>query len=220
MRESNALELQQSALAKMSRVGVMAALPATFKVRFSACFASVDANPSAVYLNLPLAEEHGAICFSGRDAEGEEYCRLTLSEDLIDELLGAISAIDDTHVHQRAREPVKRLKSSFVLGANLEKGIDIPTPNNSTPIVISASVGDPPKKEVFYEIVRNPKDKKKPWNQYKNGLVLVLSDDVAAGDKPEGDAPVQEEAAAEAVLAETATEQQPAEEVQRAGAQG
>lgn len=178
LRESHALELQQRVLAAMGRVGLIAQMPATFPVGLSAY--SFDAAGVAQRVSLPKADREGGVCYTGRDADGDENSRLVLTEPVIDELLTAIGGIAEDAVNQRARETLKRLKASTSLATDLQRGLKAPASNKSTFLPIKAFVPNaegPSAEGVVGMIARNPSEIKA--DPKHNGFIIVLTDEVS-----------------------------------------
>jgi hypothetical protein len=176
LREGQALELQQRVLSSLGRVGLIAVMPATFPVQIAAY--SFDAAQTSTRLSLPTLANEGGVCYTGRNAKGEENCRLVLTERAIDELLDAISNLDEASVSPRAVETLKRLKASTSLATELQLGLKVPASNKSgfTELKTSAT-GDQGQviEQTIGVIARNPPDIK-PSQVKHSGFVLVLND--------------------------------------------
>lgn len=65
-----------------------------------------------------------------RDEKSEpatlDVTRLILTEPCVDELLGLIPKIEEGHVHQRARQTLKRLQNSASFRSLLQRGLKAP----------------------------------------------------------------------------------------------
>lgn len=175
LRESNALELQQRILASLGRVGLIAPMPATFPVEIEAY--SFGTDQKANRLSLPVVESEGGVCYTGRDKDGKENCRLVLTEKAIDELLGAISGLDQAAVDQRATSTLNKLKGPNSLAADFQLGLKVPTSRKSAFIELKSSIaGDDGQtsEQTIGMIARNPQEIKVAPKHC--GFVLVLRD--------------------------------------------
>ncbi len=177
LRESPALELQQQLLTDMGRVGLLAQMPATFPVSLSAYY--VDTDNALQPLKLPIANVDGGVCYVGRDSQGEEKTTLVLTEPVIDELIKTIEDILEEAIHPKARETLKRLKTSTSFAADLQKGLAAPASHKSGYSPIKAD-GPGPDGQTANGIVgliaRNPIELKPNDNKHA-ALVLVLTDE-------------------------------------------
>src|SRR4029077_10239900 len=119
--------------------------PATFPVDL----AVYRAGPDGALVQIPLAAaaRDGGVCYTGRDADGDENSRLVLTEEVIDELTEAGTKIKDEDVHQRAQETLRRLKASTTLAACLERGIKAPRANETAYADLKVSSGANPDQE-------------------------------------------------------------------------
>jgi hypothetical protein len=182
LRESHAIELQQRLLADMGRVGVPAQMPATFSVSLKGF--TVGINGKLAPLALPKTERDGGVCYTGRDADGNENTRLVLTEGAVDELLDAILNIDENDIHIHARATLREGKASKMLGLALEVGLQAPNANRQAPLpikVLTDPQSDEPATSVVGLLIRNPQafdpatyDLQK---ELKHGaIVLVLMD--------------------------------------------
>ncbi|NGY05897.1 hypothetical protein [Solimonas terrae] len=179
LRESHVLELQQKLLSDMGRVGLVTQMPATFPVSVAAFTVGTDGVLQSVA--LPAAERDGGVCFSGRDSDSNPMTRLVLTDDVVDELLTAISRLDENTLHTKARDTLKKLKASASFAINLQRGVDAPDANKSNLQQLKARWVEDGKSmsETVGMIVRNPPSlediKGNLLNQY-GALVLVLHD--------------------------------------------
>ena len=175
LRESYSLELQQRILTSMGRVGLIVPMPATFPVEIAAYTFDTAGEPQQLKLRK-LASE-GGVCYTGRDKDGKENCRLVLTEPVIDELLEAIANISEDTVNSKARAILGRLKASTSLATDLQLGLKVPASNKSSFVSIKAMVAIPegnPTEVVVGMIARNPND----WNfeAKSKAFAMVLSD--------------------------------------------
>jgi len=122
LRESHALELQQRMLAGLGRVGLVAALPATFLVDVEAYYAALDGK--LVRLDVPQLVD-GAVCYVGRDENGDPNVRLALTEGGCDGLSDALLALPEELVAEAARTALNHIKSSGDLTRMVSTGIDL-----------------------------------------------------------------------------------------------
>ncbi|WP_163022973.1 MULTISPECIES: hypothetical protein [Pseudomonas] len=120
LRESHAIELQQKLLADLGRIGMPAAMPATFSVDVSVYVPGLEKKP--LILNVPALDDTSGVCYVGRDKE----MRLVLCEEVCEAICDAVQAIDLSTVHQNSHEALEYLRSTSELLLALEKGISLP----------------------------------------------------------------------------------------------
>jgi hypothetical protein len=177
LRESHALELQQRVLSSMGRVGLVTPMPATFPVEVSAYYLDVDGKLQP--FKLPITAREGGVCYTGRDANGEENSRLVLTEPAIDELLTTISNIAEETVNAKAHDTLRKLKASTSLARDLQRGLKAPVSSKSSFQQIKAtSMGGDGQavEEVVGMVARNPVSITGGQAKY-NAFVLVLRDE-------------------------------------------
>jgi hypothetical protein len=183
LRESHALELQQRVLSSMGRVGLVTPMPATFPVEVSAYYLDVDGTLQP--FNLPITAREGGVCYTGRDANGEENSRLVLTEPAIDELLRTIANIAEETVNARAHDTLRKLKASTSLGRDLQRGLKAPVSSKSSFQQIKATsmgVDGQAVEEVVGMVARNPVSITDGQAKYK-AFVLVLRDEQSQNDQ-------------------------------------
>lgn len=122
LRESHALELQQRVLAGLGRVGLVSPLPATFALEVEAYYPDTAGVPSR--LTVPGLED-GAVCFVGRDENGNQNARLVLTERGCDDLQAAVSDLDPGLVAEKARKALAHIKESGDLRRMLSIGLNL-----------------------------------------------------------------------------------------------
>lgn len=122
LRESHALELQQAVLAGLGRVGLLAPMPANFKVSIEAYL--TDVHRKLVALDVPELAEGGVI-WSGRDKNANTVKKLVLREPPSDALQDALVAVDPKDVAPEARGILKQIQNSRDLPSRLTRGVDI-----------------------------------------------------------------------------------------------
>lgn len=182
LRESNAIELQQRMLADMGRIGLPSKMPFTFPVEVAFLVPEGDGKLRA--LELPATTRDGGVCITGRDSRGSDLTRLILTEDSVDEVLSAISKIEEAQIHERARETLQRLQASLSFRSLLQAGLMAPaaTPSGKlTQLKVPArsrQAEDKPGEAIVGLIVRNPGELASlSSNELKHGgLVIVLKD--------------------------------------------
>ncbi len=120
LREVQALELQQSLLADIGRVGLMAPMPGTFHVQFDCYF--MGTGDTLQKLEVSKGETEGATCFIGK-----ELNRIVMTEGAADQLLTAIAGIQEGQVSQR-QQHLRAFRSldAEKLIVDLERGITVP----------------------------------------------------------------------------------------------
>lgn len=122
LREAHALELQQRLLSGLGRVGLVAAMPATFPVDVEVYYAATDDKPAR--LDIPgLAD--GAVCFVGRDDDSNPILRLVMTDLGCDSVIDALSALPEETVAEKARTALGHLKESAGLRQLLTNGLDL-----------------------------------------------------------------------------------------------
>lgn len=124
LREAHALELQQKLLSNLGRVGLIAPMPATFRMRVEAYLP--DAKGGLVRLNIPALEQSDGVCYVGRAGQGD--MRVVLCEGACEAICAAIESYDLTLVQANAREAVTYLLRSGELLQTLEQGVSLPSP--------------------------------------------------------------------------------------------
>jgi hypothetical protein len=173
LRESNALELQQRLLSNLGRVGLLAQMPATFGVTVSAQY--LDAAGNMVKFTTPILDREGGVCFTGRDSEGNQHSRLVLTDQVIDELMTALSVTDEQSISPRARETFKRLQASKAFGVDLQRGVEVPSSGAGYKPIKCLTDKDESKCDVVGQIARSPKEGVGPEQKYSS-FVLVLKE--------------------------------------------
>lgn len=182
LRESQALELQQKLLADLGRVGLLAPMPATFPVTVEGFYANLQGQLQR--LVLPLLERDGGVYFAGRDKDSKVVARLVFGEDACYEILDAISGLDATVVHARARETLARLQASESFARILERGLTAPAPEQTAFVELtSPSNGADGKagKETIGLIRRDPSDDLLPANQLKHAAFVLFLRSIGVG---------------------------------------
>ncbi|NTG16359.1 hypothetical protein G6L05_21625 [Agrobacterium rhizogenes] len=172
LRESHALELQQSLLAQMGRVGLSAKMPATFAVEVEVSFPAKDGVLKA--LDVPSLRRDGGVCYVGRHEDSSENARLVLTEEAIDELMAAVATLSEDDVAPKSKEFLKRLKASTSFAKKLQTGLAVAASNKAgfTPIKAEAVGTDGAVvEEIIGHVARDPTGL--PSNS-QGGLILVL----------------------------------------------
>jgi hypothetical protein len=126
LRESHALELQQKLLSSLGRVGLVAPMPATFPVKVELLLPSPDRK--LMRLAVPSLTEDG-VCFVGRP--GDKDMRLVLTEDQCEGIADAITAFDIQRIHPQSHVAFVYLRQSSDLLIALERGITLPSLQNT-----------------------------------------------------------------------------------------
>ncbi|HWM25534.1 MAG TPA: hypothetical protein VNP98_11980 [Chthoniobacterales bacterium] len=180
LRESHALEVQQKLLSSLGRIGLVAAMPATFPTEVSAYLPGPDSK--LFPLSVPALTENPGVFFIGRKAD-RRAVTLVLCEEACEGLHDAISAIDIETIHPTTRDVVSELRNTGEL-MTLTKGVDVTRlgPNKRIEVTVRrkgvaepevvedrtiAFIGQPG--EWIQETLKN--------NQLKNaGMFLVVSE--------------------------------------------
>lgn len=123
LREAHALELQQKLLSNLGRVGLIAPMPATFRMRVEAYLP--NAERKLVKVEVPALQTTEAVCYVGRVGDQERH-RLVLCEEACDAVCVALEGVDLQGIHANAHEPIEYLKGSGELLQALERGVELP----------------------------------------------------------------------------------------------
>ncbi len=122
LREAHALELQQRLLSGLGRVGLVAAMPATFPVDVELYYAGTDDKP--MRLDIPgLAD--GAVCFVGRDGDSNSMLRLVMTDFGCDGVIDALTNLPEEAVAEKARKALAHIKTSGDLRKLLTNGLEL-----------------------------------------------------------------------------------------------
>lgn len=123
IRETYATEIQQRMLADMGRIGQPANPPATFPVLISLYVVS----PDATAVRVAVDGMDKAVCFVGRDANGNRVDRLVLGEAACDALRSKIQDYSPDNVHVTARQILVAMKTDNDFFELFERGlIEVP----------------------------------------------------------------------------------------------
>lgn len=123
LREAHALELQQKLLSNLGRVGLIAPMPATFRMKVEAYLPNIEKKLARV--DVPVLQATEAVCYVGRVGRLEQH-RLVLCEEACDAVCVALEDLDLQGIHPNAREPIEYLKGSGELLQALERGVELP----------------------------------------------------------------------------------------------
>jgi hypothetical protein len=138
LREGHALELQQRVLAGLGRVGQMAALPATFPIELEVFYPDCNGRLKALEVGA-LAD--GAVCFVGRDQNGDPMLRLVMTEVICDGVVSALASVDQNHVAQQAHLAFNHVRSTTDLRRLMIQGMDLKGVNDQGWKEISSVTG-------------------------------------------------------------------------------
>ncbi|WP_230482673.1 hypothetical protein [Sphingomonas sp. Leaf21] len=122
LREAHAIELQQRLLSGLGRVGLVAAMPATFPVDVEIYYAGTDDKPTG--LEIPALAD-GAVCFVGRDDDSNSILRLVMTESGCDGVIDALANLAEETVAEKARKALGHIKTSGDLRKILTNGLDL-----------------------------------------------------------------------------------------------
>lgn len=181
LRENYALELQQSMLANMGRIGLLSKMPFTFPIEVS--MFTIDADEVVKALDLPITAADGGVCITGRDENGEDLTRLILTEASIDEILSAIPKIESQQIHLRARDTLKKLQASLSFRSMLQRGLEVPKAGErgklkQLKVQAHQLVDGKPVDEIVGLIARNPEELRPTSNEQKSGALIIVLRDV------------------------------------------
>lgn len=178
LRESHTLEIQQRVLAGLGRVGMVARMPATFAVDVAAYFLDLEYRP----VELEVAGfADGAVCWVGRELNGNPALRLALTEPAVDDLRTALKAVGDENVAQPARGAYRRAADSADFADMLMKGLPL---KNAEPKWKPLSIGAGAATQLFGQIAWNNSDPAAPRTKGMAndvGLLLHLKDKDVGG---------------------------------------
>ena len=130
MRELYALEIQRSLLERLGRIGSPANLPVHFPVTVDFFYAD-KAGKAARLID---EEAVNAACYVGRGRGSKPIHRLVLSEQICDELQGAVMRLQGGDVHQRAKGNLQAIQGDAAFFVQFEKGMVVPVSSGKKPI--------------------------------------------------------------------------------------
>ncbi len=176
IRDIYTTEIQQRLLADMGRIGQPANPPATFPVSISLFVMA----PNATELPIAGDESDVAVCFVGRDTEGNRVDRLVLREEVCDALRGMILDYPPDDVHTIARPSLVAMKTDSEFFERIERGlIEVPLKDGNWQPEKGAD------NKVYFHILRNEgvEEGYTPRGNKRNApFVLRVSDIHSTGD--------------------------------------
>ena len=190
LREAHALELQQRVLSGLGRVGLVATLPATFPVEVEAFYADTDGKPAR--LEVPALAD-GAVCFVGRDENGNQVIRLVVTEGACDGIEVALAALPTELVAEAAQKALGHIRGSSDLRRMLAAGLDLKNVGQADWTQLASETGQPagvPKMGLIAWNYEFPDKVIKTSHLNKAGIILLLKD-AAAADTPGLDDAIQ-----------------------------
>lgn len=141
LRESHAIEIQQKLLSNLGRIGLAAAMPATFPMLVEAYLP--DTGLRLVKLEINTLTDEG-VCFVGRgDDPKKPLERLVLTESACDAIIECIATYDLNNVHPESRKLIEKLRLTSDLRNWLDKGIWLAGVQATSFKEFSTSSGDP-----------------------------------------------------------------------------
>lgn len=200
LREAHALELQQRVLSGLGRVGLVAAMPATFAVDVEIYHPDTDGVP--VRLDVPSLND-GAVCFVGRKDNGAPALRLVMTDVSCDGVMDAINALDAEQVAPNARPALSHVQSSEDLRKLLETGLDLNLAKSDSWAYIASITGEQSLAKMGllawnYDFGAEALRKK---DLAKAGVIVLVK------DRPQSDAIGREEAVRSGILPDEADTQ-------------
>ena len=181
LREAHALELQQKLLSGLGRVGLVAALPATFPVDIEVFYAGADGIPAR--LAVPQLDE-GAVCFVGRDSAKAPMLRLVMTDSSSDGVVDALAALPDGKVAEQARTALGHVKSTADVRRLLTNGVNLkgarPDAWAHIPSETGATIGIPKMGLLAWNMVVPNKPLAK-GDLNKAGIIILVKDRTQAG---------------------------------------
>lgn len=178
LREAHALEIQQRVLAGLGRVGLVAALPATFPVNLQAFTCGPDGQ--LVLLDVPALGD-GAVCWVGRDVKGGQVVRLVLTEGVCDGLMEAMAALPTDMIYAESRPAFELARFSQELRHRLETGIDLKGVGDQKWAAISVDRNGQATPAGLIAWNLDPAQPLSPADRRRAGVVLLMHDAQDAG---------------------------------------
>lgn len=175
LREAHAMELQQRVLSGLGRVGMIAALPATFLVDVEVFYPNAQNLPE----KLPVsALGEGAVCFVGRDENSKSVLRLIMTDHCCDSIIDAYSALKEEEIASRAKAVFNHLRNSEDLRKMLTEGIElkIATPDNWSHIPSITKNTQFPKIGLLAWNYTQTSDELEPKLLSKAGIIFLVKD--------------------------------------------
>src|SRR5262249_12435358 len=109
-------------LSGLGRVGLTAAMPATFVVDLEVYTTAADGRLRR--LDVPALSE-GAVCFIGRDEKKNRNLRLVTTEVCCDGIVEALSQIQSDQIAAAAQRAFAHVTATADLRKSLEAGLDL-----------------------------------------------------------------------------------------------
>lgn len=180
LRESHAIELQQKLLANMGRIGLPAAIPATFEVELSVYVPNLEKKLTQV--DIPVLGRLPGVCYVGRP--GDQDKRLILCEEACEAICDVMQSLDLNQIYENTRETIEYLRATEDLLRALESGIALPSSSSTawkdipSPSGATKTVGNKQQPRIL-GLVRNATglDIQQPLGNgeaCKGGIVLVV----------------------------------------------
>jgi hypothetical protein len=188
LRDAHALEIQQRVLSGLGRVGLVAAMPATFPVDVEAYVAGMDGKPAR--LHVPALTD-GAVCFVGRDSNGGQILRLVMTEGECDGIVDALAALRVEDIAEKARTAFSHVQSTADLRHLLTTGLSLKNATTNgwwhIPSETGAASGVP-KMGLLAWNYAIPDEVLAKGDLSKAGIILLVKDPNAPGFPGLGDA--------------------------------
>lgn len=169
LRETHAMELQQTVLSGLGRVGLLAPMPATFPVAIDAF--RINNTGDLVPMDVPELSEGGMV-WSGRDKTGNTVKKLVMRETASNALQDALVAIDSAQILPLTRGPFRDLQRSAELPIMLTRGINITKMSVGKWLVANRLQSNPPRDP--FMLVGLNLDVTKKLNQQDSGKAGVV----------------------------------------------
>ena len=168
-------------------------MPFTFPVEILMFTTDDEGKPRA--LELPVTTRDGGVCITGRDNDGNDFTRLALTEPSLDGIVSVIPKIEETQVHARTRDTLKRLQASTSFRSLLQRGLKAPAATAKgtfaqLKVPAEKKEGDEKQpEEVVGLIARNPGELSVlSANEQKSGALIVVLNDLELHTVVVGDA--------------------------------
>lgn len=175
LRENSALALQQACLSGIGRVGLLAAMPASYIVEADFYFINNESKLEKILLGNIAPELRNGICYVGRNNDVRNVKTVIFSEDLSENLHSTLDKLNIEEIIEKNRNLFGKIRESFSLQEKIWKGISlnkkIGIPQNIKAIIdgVQKNVG---------MIIENPDDlflQKVMKGKESNDIALIIS---------------------------------------------
>ena len=131
LREIYAIEIQETLLSDLGRIGRPANMPVPFPVAVSLFYVDTGCNAR----KLDIDDIDSAACYVGRDQDSKPVHRLVLTEQICDQIEQALQALAVASVHGSARASLTAVKEDRGFFTRFERGEIEMSPEKGTKYV-------------------------------------------------------------------------------------